>query len=224
MSSRWENRELMTFSSRIYTALVVLVVKWAPWFGKALLSVVTILTLLVSVITIWDRIFDEAVVAGDVTRTVFNEVIGYGGILKNVSDKHATDLTMKARFSGSKVLKVEVVPNGDIEKKLSNDGKPADSATFALDRLSSANNCSFTIVIAPNGSVSETIIVSWGKKGRLSLSPRNPDEQQLRTMNHTLFLKNTDDEYAKARTELIERDSRSVQKDKRKIKKQDKKP
>jgi hypothetical protein len=147
----------------------------------------------------------EATVMGEVTFYKSNGIISYGGKLINDSAIHANGLTMKSIFSNGEVLDVDIDTADHIE--YSNFGKPPDFAEFCLNRLSRQKQCNFTILVRPNGDISEKINVAWGKNGTLDLKPLSADDETVRHIKRGISIA---DISKKARNAWISRNTKKV--------------
>jgi hypothetical protein len=116
----------------------------------------------------------------NVYKCVTNNAVVYTGELRNVQKGHAKDLELAGRFS-SEVLVFTVNTNMGINKKELN--KPKGSVFLKLERLVSGHPCTFNIITARGGEISEPIQVSWGDKGKVTLIPQGCDERIQRGMD-----------------------------------------
>ncbi len=127
-----------------------------------------------------DFFFNEATILGEISKYKHPYIIYYSGKLENVSDIHADKMNFKGVFRNGRVIDCKIQTMDKVENR---DFGPKERAEFSLSRLSRKKKCLFDILVEPEGDVDETVDISWGKKGSLSIKPKYATEDAQRSFD-----------------------------------------
>jgi hypothetical protein len=80
-----------------------------------------------------------------------------------------------------------------------------------LKRLSKGNNCTFDIIVDREAKVIHPIQVSWGRKGKTTLSPQEPDDKVKKGIELREKVENLEPSL-KARQKWFENNTKNIRK------------
>ena len=168
----------------------------------------------------------EATIEAKVRKFSRPRLLLYAGEITNISDNHAENVSLSARFSNARVFDLTAIATDVVNyKNVSSDGTNAE---FVLNRLSKKSDCAFDIFAEPQGEVVEHFAVSWGRNGKMEIIPQLASMRESRDVTLGENLRKREEELTKrnagskarkmkegdlsreARSQDIRRDSRSV--------------
>lgn len=143
--------------------------------AKIIGGLAVIAGLVASGIAIYNN-FIEPDIKSKFSRYKDGKVVIYSGELSNDSSYHAENVMLTGRFN-TEIVKVDINAKDPTDKNEIN--KPLGSIVLSFSRLAGRSKCRFDIILICNQPVckereiEEQLHVSWGKKGKLSLSPED---------------------------------------------------